>query len=88
MQCTQWKRDPGPCPVDDTPHTGCVAPTTLTSRTSIDQTVSVAVARPGWLRARTPEPPPPEQTVVEFSTATYKRSEHSSFGKGSRSKRR
>jgi len=21
-----WRRDPGPCPVDDAPHTGCTAP--------------------------------------------------------------
>jgi hypothetical protein len=21
-----WKRDPGPCPVDDAPHTTCTAP--------------------------------------------------------------
>lgn len=73
----RWRNDPGPCPVDDTPHTACTPGTVaargagLVSRTQMDQTVRVPVVRPGWL-----SPPPTAQTVVTFTTATYKRSEH------------
>lgn len=91
MRCTDARRDPGPCPVDDTPHTGCVAPAAgaaLVSRTAIDQTVAVAVQRPGWLRAPVAAPAavPEHAVVATFTTGTYKRAEHGrrAFGKGTR----
>jgi len=68
-----WKHDPGPCPVDDMPHTTCTSADPLTRDT--DPTVTVPLARPGWLR----EPPPApvvEHTVVEFTTTSYKRAVH------------
>ena len=69
-----WQRlDPGPCPVDDAPHTTCTAPNPAAITSSIgalDQRITVAVQRPGWMR----EPPPPERSVsAPFTTATYKR---------------
>lgn len=65
--------DPGPCPVDDAPHTTCVAPAPVTTLLQPSQQVTVAVQRPGWMR----EAPPPDRTVTApFTTATYKRSLH------------
>jgi hypothetical protein len=72
-----WRRDPGPCPVDDTPHTACtpasIGPAQIVSRAAESQTVTVPVVRPGWLGATRPTgPTAPAQTVVaEFSTTTY-----------------
>ena len=60
-----WRHDPGRCPVDDCPHTTCVAPLTT------DQTVTTPLARPGWLPAR-----PVEPETVTFTTTSYKRREH------------
>jgi hypothetical protein len=81
--------DPGPCPVDDAPHTTCVAPAAVvkTGLGSGTQAITVPLARPGWLRAPVAAAAPVEHTVTEFSTSTYKRSEHGrrrSFGKGTR----
>lgn len=62
--------DPGPCPVDDAPHTTCTSPG------YVGEGVIVAVRRPLVLdcvrTAPTPEPPPP----VTFSTKTYRRAQH------------
>lgn len=87
MLCSRYRHDPGPCPVDDAPHTTCVAPTAVTVRTlgSTTQSVTVPLQRPGWLRAPVTAPAPAQQIVETFTTATYRRS---SFGKGSRSRRR
>lgn len=68
-----WNHDPGPCPVDDAPHTTCVAPSTPISRLQPDQTVTIPLARPGFLCDRTPPAPPVVRTVVEVNTATYRR---------------
>jgi hypothetical protein len=81
--------DPGPCPVDDAPHTTCVAPAAVskTGLGSATQAITVPVQRPGWLRAPAAPAAPAQQTVQTFTTSTYKRSEHGrrrTFGKGSR----
>ena len=81
--------DPGPCPVDDTPHTACVpGPGTsapLTSRTHIDQRVTVAYPRPGWLRAPAQAPEPVRTVSAPFTTGEYTRATHGpAIGKGKR----
>jgi hypothetical protein len=85
-----WRRrDPGPCPVDDTPHTACTATEAaaapLISRTQQEQAVRVPFPRPGWLRARE-QPGPAAQMVSEpFSTEEYTRAKHGPLiGKGKR----
>jgi hypothetical protein len=82
-----WKRDPGPCPVDDAPHTTCVPPEAGTIKSTTSATVIVPTARPSYL---TPPvsfksvillpaapPPPPDAT---FTTATYSRKVHGKKG--------
>ena len=57
-----WKDDPGPCPVDDAPHTTCTSPDSphaIVVRTGAHQTCSM------------PLPPP-----RVFTTATYRRALH------------
>jgi hypothetical protein len=50
MRCgLTWRHDPGPCPVDDTPHTACT-PESVAAKHAI----TVAIRRP-----RTLPPPPP-----------------------------
>jgi len=66
-----WRHDPGPCPVDDAPHTTCTAPSTITSSVQPSQHTSARIIRPGWITA--PAPAPTERTVsAEFSTTTFK----------------
>lgn len=82
--------DPGPCPVDDTPHTACVpgpdaAP--LTSRTHIDQRVTVAFPRPGWMRSPAPGPEPVRTVSAPFTTGEYSHEKHGpAIGKRGRRK--
>jgi hypothetical protein len=57
--------DPGPCPVDDTPHTAC------TSEGA--SSLTVPLRRPRVLDAVVT---PPVEDAVEFTTATYKRRLH------------
>jgi len=58
------KHDPGPCPVDDCPHTTCVAPETTLSQV-------VLPARDG---VRTPRRSVTfgQRTAASFSTAEYR----------------
>jgi hypothetical protein len=83
-----WKPDPGPCPVDDVPHTACTAPAeSLSSRLQADQTVTIPVVRPLGLREPVPAPAaaPEQEVVATFSTADYKRDVH---GKAIRERKR
>lgn len=68
--CGWWRHDPGPCPVDDTPHTAC------TPESVGRALVTVALPRPPvldrMLAAANPAPPAP----VEFTTKTYRRAKH------------
>jgi len=68
-----WRHDPGPCPVDDTPHTACTPE-------SVGRQLTVQIRRPRVLdRMRpTPAPAPP----VEFSTKTYSRKVHRKLLRG------
>jgi hypothetical protein len=72
-----WKHDPGPCPVDDAPHTTCVSPDYVpTVRFSaIDRRVTAPLRRPGalpWPAPPVAPPAPLAETSVEVSTKTYR----------------
>jgi hypothetical protein len=66
-----FKRDPGPCPVDDCPHHICVAP-------EAPEGVVVVTPRPPRDGPRQPRSAPRliVRTASEFTTATYRREEH------------
>jgi hypothetical protein len=68
-----FRRDPGPCPVDDAPHTTCCAPGASAVITAGPITPATAVTVPGHQTA-TPrsEAPAPPASPVE-TTATYRR---------------
>ena len=69
MFCRWYRRDPGPCPVDDTPHTACT-PASISGGSSL----TVPLKRPGWL--------PPEPTVTgTFTTKDYTRKKHNPSAK-------
>ena len=61
------KKDPGPCPVDDAPHTTCTSadydPNQIIAG-KITPAVSVTVPAPGVQ----PTPPVPEPASTTFST--------------------
>lgn len=64
--------DPGPCPVDDAPHTTCTSPGYA------GEGVLVTVRRPlvlDCVRA-TPTPTPEPPAPVTFSTGEYRRELH------------
>lgn len=58
-----WNRDPGPCPVDDTPHTACTPE-------------SVAARKRGSLTVPIKRPRALEPERVIFTTKEYKRNNH------------
>lgn len=63
--------DPGPCPVDDAPHTTCTSPDYVTSPVGTPPQRATAAAR----RPLVLDPPPvpvPDRSVVEVSTKTYR----------------
>jgi hypothetical protein len=70
--CFLGRHDPGPCPVDDTPHTGCT-PESYAAQQTRDQTLTVKLRRPRALD-RAPRADPP--VLDPFTTKTYKRREH------------
>lgn len=57
-----FKTDPGPCPVDDTPHTCCTPESVAAKKRAPEVTVAIA----------TPAPAPP----VTFTTSSYRRKLH------------
>jgi hypothetical protein len=63
-----WWPDPGPCPVDDAPHTTCTSPDHGQSSSIVVQQMPMRD-----LTARPTPPPPVEATVETFSTKTYRR---------------
>jgi hypothetical protein len=67
-----WRRDPGPCPVDDTPHTACTPE-------SVSRQITVAVQRP---RVLDQAPQPVATAAPEFSTKTYRRNPHRKLLRG------
>lgn len=67
-----WYGDPGPCPVDDMPHTTCTSHDETARRIVIQQ----LPMRDEMLAAtRPPMTVPPDVTLQpgEFTTATYRR---------------
>jgi hypothetical protein len=66
MRCFDDRNDPGPCVVDDTPHTGCVSPDYDPLRYPAGGSITVRVERPQVL----------ERTPVTFTTGTYRRAVH------------
>ena len=71
--CLTWKMDPGPCPVDDTPHTACTP-----ESVARQHAITVAARRPRALD-QLPPPAPPAPT---FTTDTYRRALHGPKRKG------
>ena len=78
----RFRKDPGPCPVDDTPHTGCCAPGAaaggivagrITPATTITIPLSSASGEP-----ETPTAPLRSEQLqqllppAQFTTATYR----------------
>lgn len=67
--CGDWRRDPGPCPVDDTPHTACT-PESVAAAGALTVPLHPPPALANMLAAQaTPAP-------VEFTTKTYSRTKH------------
>jgi hypothetical protein len=66
--CHAGKRDPGPCPVDDTPHTACTPESVATQHATA--LVVTTIQRPRVLD-QMPQPEP-----MTFTTKTYKRATH------------
>jgi hypothetical protein len=68
LQSGAWRVDPGPCPVDDAPHTTCTSP---------DYQPIVIPQMPcrdaALLAEPTASPPPVEAATTPFTTATYRR---------------
>ena len=67
--------DPGPCPVDDAPHTTCVSPDYRGDGIVVHIETPAAVMqllRARQLQAVPVAPPPPEYTVTEVTTKTYR----------------
>ena len=87
FSCAPWRIDPGPCPVDDTPHTACTPESVAALKSRQAVTVHVkrprvleAIARAAALRAGL-EPPASqparlEPAPLEFNTKTYRRAVH------------
>jgi hypothetical protein len=72
-----WRPDPGPCPVDDTPHTACCSPDYVgTGRSVIVKPFAAATrvtipATPLAPPSTTDTPAPRSST--KFTTSTYRR---------------
>jgi hypothetical protein len=70
----RWMGDPGPCPVDDSPHTTCCSPdyqpiviAQLPCRDGVPAPcLQTPIAAPGW--AQVPQP-----AVTPFTTKAYRR---------------
>jgi hypothetical protein len=67
-----WRGDPGPCPVDDTPHTACTPEMFPGTVVAADGSVTIPLARPPGM----PAPAPPAALPGEFTTKTYQRKVH------------
>ena len=88
MNCFGWKHDPGPCPVDDAPHTTCTSPDYNPSQASL--TIVQLPSRDGVLtpplveEVRVPfvlsqaqqQPTQPPEASTSFTTKTYNRNVH------------
>jgi hypothetical protein len=70
-----FRRDPGPCPVDDAPHTICCAPTSDGAIVAGPITPATSITIPGPTRANAPPaaalpPSPPAPSLAPEPTAT------------------
>jgi hypothetical protein len=69
------KRDPGPCPIDDAPHTTCCAPTSSAAIVAgpITPATSVTVRTDSNVALTTHLPPvPPDPPATTFTTTSYR----------------
>lgn len=73
MGCFSFKPDPGPCPVDDTPHTAC---TPESVAASMQLTISGSARVSFSVPIAAPRDVPPKPAPVEFTTKTYRRAVH------------
>lgn len=67
--CGGWSQDPGPCPVDDTPHTACT-PESVAAASSLTVPLTPPPALVNMQKAEAALAP------VEFTTKTYSRAKH------------
>lgn len=74
-----WRADPGPCPVDDAPHTTCCAPDPADSAVAGSGVLTIPAPRTAAMdralaraAAAASEPLP----TVTFTTKTYRRALH------------
>lgn len=83
MNFCLFRHDPGPCPVDDTPHTACTADENVmrayfTPQASVTTTTPV----PAVLREMQANPTVTQPEPVTFTTKTYRRALHGRRAKG------
>jgi hypothetical protein len=92
-----WRQDPGPCPVDDTPHTACtpesVAKGALVTRTRAPRSMAATLEA---MRVRgtagtlepgvAPVPDVATATAPVISTKTYRRAVHGRGVRGARAR--
>jgi len=65
-----WKYDPGPCPVDDAPHTTCTSADYHGGQPIVVQQLPMRDLI--TMLPAPPAPPPVEGTIDTFSTKTYR----------------
>ena len=82
---SSFRADPGPCPIDDSPHTTCCAPGVATGSaitvSLLGASAPVTVTTPAPPPVNGAPAPPPLRAVVtqatlppnQFTTATYRR---------------
>lgn len=70
-----FRMDPGPCPVDDAPHTTCTATAPMETVMLPNRDAAVAARRAAAV-STTPPPSAPPLKEGEFTTATYRRAVH------------
>jgi len=79
-ECGVWN-DPGPCPVDDSPHTTCTSADYVPARV----VVPIGAVTAGQRVTVPCGAPTPDASPTSFSTKTYSRAKHGPLiGKGRR----
>ena len=68
--CWGWRHDPGPCPVDDTPHTACTP-----ESVALQRAADAALGATTGTRVVVPVEPP-SGVLASFSTTSYRRALH------------
>lgn len=83
-----WKHDPGPCPVDDTPHTACTPESVaaLRVRAQRPRSLDKTIARLQNDQAVTPEALDVAPAAATFTQKTYRRAVHGKRLRGARAR--